>query len=208
MDKADHSYFTRFGHWLAAIAIPVLGLSGIQILRAFPSFGDKVPPSLVLPLPDLLPGLGGWLGGALAWHMSFAWLFLFAVLFQFLDLLRGGYRRVWLSRLEWAGIRPMARHYFFRGPKPVVAELYNPLQKFAYLSMIALEIVAIATGWVLLQPAQLGLQPVWARQLVRAVHFAALLGFVSFLPGHLIMVILAGRRPILSMVTGENAEQH
>jgi thiosulfate reductase cytochrome b subunit len=205
--RPDHSYSTRLGHWLAAIAIPVLALSGIDILRAFPSFGDKLPPSLLLPLPDALPGLGGWLGGALSWHVTFAWFFAVAVALQFLNLLRGGWRRVWLSPSEWSGILPMARHYFLRGPKPEIRELYNPLQKFAYLSMLSLEAVSLVTGWVLLQPSWSGLRPVWAWQAVRALHFVSMLGFASFLPGHLIMVALAGRRPFLSMVTGERASE-
>ncbi|MBS1830252.1 MAG: cytochrome b/b6 domain-containing protein [Acidobacteria bacterium] len=198
-----HSYSTRLGHWLAAIAIPVLALSGIQIFRAFPSFGEKLPPSLELHLPDVIPSLGGWLGGALSWHVTFAWFFAIAVLLQALDLARGGWRRVWLSAPEWAGVWPMIRHYFLRGPKPEVRELYNPLQKFAYLSMLGLEVVALATGFALLQPAWMGLRPFWSWQAVRLIHFTALAGFVSFLPGHLVMVIVAGRRPFLSMVTGE-----
>jgi thiosulfate reductase cytochrome b subunit len=202
---SDHSYVTRLGHWLAAIAIPVLALSGLQILRGFPSFGDKLPAGLELPLPDALPTLGGWLGGALAWHVSFAWFFALAVAFQALDLIRGGWRRVWLHRSEWAGIGPMIRHYFLRGPKPELRALYNPLQKFAYLSTLSLELVALVTGFLLLQPALMGLRPVAAWQTVRILHFAALAGFAIFLPGHLVMVILAGRRPFLSMVTGEPA---
>jgi thiosulfate reductase cytochrome b subunit len=201
--QADHSYATRLGHWLAAIAIPVLGLSGIQIFRAFPGFGDKLPPSMEIPAPEWVPALGGWLGGALSWHVSFAWFFALAVALQLLDLALGGWRRVWLTAPEWAGVWPMVRHYFLRGPKPTMRELYNPLQKFAYLSMLGLEAGALATGCLLLQPAKLGLHPVAAWQAVRLLHFFSMVGFISFLPGHLVMVILAGRHPFLSMVTGE-----
>lgn len=207
MNRSDHSYSTRLGHWLAAIAIPILALSGIQILRAFPSFGDKLPESVMLPLPDAIPALGEWLGGALAWHATFAWLFMVAVALQILDLARGGWRRVWLTPPEWLGIWPMAKHYFLRGPMPLVTQLYNPLQKFAYLSMLSLEVLVVATGWMLLQPAWFALQPAWAWQGVRVLHFTSLLGFASFLPGHLIMVILAGRKPFVSMAIGENASE-
>ena len=31
----------------------------------------------------------------------------------------------------------MVRHYFFFGPKPMVSEAYNPLQKQAYTSALA-----------------------------------------------------------------------
>jgi len=201
--KPDHSYFTRLGHWLAAIAIPILGLSGLEILRAFPSLGEKLPHALMLPVPDG-PGLGGWLGGALSWHVTFAWFFGAAVALQLFDLARGGWRRVWLSAAEWRGIWPVARYYFLRGSKPEQRKLYNPLQKATYLLILSLELVSILTGWALLQPARFWLRPVWAWQAVRALHLLSMLGFLGFLPGHLVMVVLAGRRPFLSMVSGEH----
>jgi thiosulfate reductase cytochrome b subunit len=202
--KGDHGYLTRLGHWLATASIPVLILSGLEILRAFPSFGPKLPPGTAIPLPVGL-GLGGWLGGALAWHYSFAWVFLVAIIFQFADVLRGGWRRLYLSKEEWSGVWPMARYYFLRGEKPDSPYLYNPLQKLAYLSALGFEILSLITGVLLLQPALLSLRPAAAWQLTRALHFISLCGLLAFLPGHLIMVALAGRQPMLSMITGENS---
>lgn len=207
MARPDHSYATRLGHWLAALSLPVLALSGLQILRAFPSFGEKIPATGLLPLPDALPGLGEWLGGALAWHLTFAWFFLLAVALQLLDLARGGWRRIWLSPAEYRDIWPMVQHYLLRAPRPLVTQLYNPLQKLAYLLVLSLQLLVLLTGWMLLQPAAFSLQPAGAWQAVRALHFASMLGFLAFLPGHLLMVLLAGRKPFLSMCTGENARE-
>src|SRR3954454_13815625 len=64
----------RLMHWLHAVSVTVMTMSGLQIFMAFPSFGAKIPQSDLLHVPDVFL-LGGWLGGALQWHFAFAWLF-------------------------------------------------------------------------------------------------------------------------------------
>jgi thiosulfate reductase cytochrome b subunit len=96
----------------------------------------------------------------------------------------------------------MMRYYARLGPKPEDPDLYNPLQKLAYLSMIGALFGAMLTGVVLLQPVQLQLGAGW--QVVRVAHFACLLAFAGFLPGHLLMVALAGRTAMLAMLTGRS----
>ena len=44
--------------------------SGLQIFRAFPSFGAKIPQKDLVHWPQGM-ALGGWLGGGLQWHLSF-----------------------------------------------------------------------------------------------------------------------------------------
>lgn len=202
-----HPYLARLSHWLGAIAIGVLALSGLQILRAFPLFGAKLPPSYEIPLPSSI-GLGGWLGGALSWHFTFGWLLALASLFYGVDLVRGGWRRIWLSAAEWRGIAPMVRYYFWRGPKPDIQALYNPLQKFAYLSMAAVGALVIVTGAMLAQPVQLGvLQGIpGAWQALRVTHFACWLAMAAFVPGHLVMVAIAGRGALWAMIVGSHEE--
>lgn len=203
--RTTHPYLTRFAHWLGAVSLVVLGASGLQILQAFPSFGTKLPPSAELAIPAWL-GLGGWLGGALAWHFTFGWLFAFSTGLYVIDLARGGWRRLWLSRTEWRGIWPMARHYFLRGPKPPLVDLYNPLQKTAYLFVTGALLLAVLTGSVLAQPVQLSfiLRVLGGWQAVRILHFLCLCAFGFFLPGHLVMVALAGKPAMHTMITGRS----
>lgn len=208
MRYTSHKYLARLGHWLLAIAVIVLGASGLQIFYAFPSFSAPLPTPQDLPLPTAVAylAIGEWLGGALAWHFTFAWIFAAGLIAYAIDLARAGWRRIWLSRDEWAGILPMARHYFLRGPKPGQTALYNPLQKFAYLSMTATFFAVFATGVLLMQPTQfawLTAEP-WAWQTIRIAHFGCLIAFASFLPGHLIMVALAGKPAMRSMLTGRS----
>jgi thiosulfate reductase cytochrome b subunit len=99
---------------------------------------------------------------------------------------------------------PMARHYFFFGKKPELTETYNPLQKLAYTSSIVFGVAATLTGFVLYKPAQLW----WLAALMggyhyaRVWHFLAMCGFLAFIPGHLIMVILHGWQNFYSMLAG------
>jgi Ni,Fe-hydrogenase I cytochrome b subunit len=39
----EHPFIIRFCHWVNAVSLFVLAGSGLQIFRAFPSFGAKVP---------------------------------------------------------------------------------------------------------------------------------------------------------------------
>src|SRR6266566_9004218 len=64
----EHPLPIRITHWLNAISLFVLVASGLRIFRAFPSFGPKIPEKVLLDIPKSLT-LGGWLGGALQWHL-------------------------------------------------------------------------------------------------------------------------------------------
>src|ERR1700751_3512980 len=70
----EHAWAVRFAHWVNTVALFVMAGSGLQIFRAFPSFGPKIPQHDLLIVPKSL-ALGGWLGGALQWHMTFAWIY-------------------------------------------------------------------------------------------------------------------------------------
>ena len=98
----------------------------------------------------------------------------------------------------------MARHYFLFGPKPEQTQSYNSLQKLAYTSAIILAALAVFTGTVLYKPAQLS-SVAWTLGgfgTVRFLHFAAMVGLVSFIPGHLIMVAIHGWSNFNSMLIG------
>ena len=58
----EHPLVVRLCHWLNAISLFVLAGSGLQIFRAFPSFGPKVPQHVLINWPKAY-AIGGWLGG-------------------------------------------------------------------------------------------------------------------------------------------------
>jgi Ni/Fe-hydrogenase b-type cytochrome subunit len=200
----EHPWTVRVAHWLNAVAVFVLITSGLRIFRAFPSFGPKIPQqNFWVPPPGIT--LGGWLGGALQWHFTFMWIFagsgLMYVIYQ---VVTGHWRQVLFLPRDIPGVWPMARHYFLFGKKPAIEAAYNPLQKLAYTSTIFFGAMSFLTGLVLYKPAQFW----WLTwmlggfHLARIWHFAAMCGFVAFIPGHLIMVLLHGWNNFYSMITG------
>jgi Ni/Fe-hydrogenase b-type cytochrome subunit len=201
----EHPWTVRFCHWASAIAVTVLTLSGLRIFAAFPSFGSKIPErDLIETVPDTIT-IGGWLGGALQWHFTFMWIFAAAgLLYMTSQVASGHYRTVAFTRRDVPGVWPMARHYFLFGPKPVVTSQYNPLQKLAYTTAIALGTLSLLTGVVMYKPAQLSALGVLfgGYHGARLLHFLAMCGIVAFVPGHLLMVAIHGWDNFASMLTG------
>ncbi len=64
--KVIHPLWVRVTHWINAIAIVLMMLSGWQIYNASPLFPFTFSPSITI---------GGWLAGALLWHFAAMWLF-------------------------------------------------------------------------------------------------------------------------------------
>ena len=71
----EHPLPVRLCHWANAISLFVMVGSGLQIFRAFPSFGAKIPQKDLLNWPKSF-ATGGWLGGALQWHLTFMWIYI------------------------------------------------------------------------------------------------------------------------------------
>ena len=200
----EHPWAVRFCHWLNTISLFVMAGSGLQIFRAFPSFGPKVPQHDLLNVPKSL-ALGGWLGGALQWHLTFAWIYVATgVFYVAYQIFSGNYRHPLIVRKDLSGVWPMIRHYFFFGRKPVQTEVYNPLQKMAYTSAIVLGLLSILTGIVLYNPVQFSFLAslMGGFHLARLWHFCVLCALLLFVLGHLIMVILHGWNNFASMLTG------
>lgn len=200
----EHPWAVRFAHWLNAIALFVMIGSGLQIFRAFPSFGAKIPQHNLMNWPRMF-ALGGWLGGALQWHFTFMWIYVGTGIFYLLyQVFTGHYRQVLFVPSDIRGVWPMARHYFFFGPKPPATQAYNPLQKLAYTSAILLGVLSFLTGLVIWKPVQFS----WLARMLggfhwaRLGHFLVMWAMVGFLVGHLVMVVLHGWNNFASMWTG------
>ncbi len=201
----EHPWAVRFCHWANAVSLVVLAMSGLQIFTAFPSFGAKVPQAnLIDAVPEALR-IGGWLGGALQWHFTFMWIFAgTAIVYVTYQIVSGHYRTVLFTVRDMPGVGPMARHYFFFGPKPLVTGQYNALQKLAYTSTIGLGALSIVTGLVMYKPVQFSALAwlVGGFHTARLLHFLAMCGVLAFIPGHLIMVALHGWDNFMSMISG------
>jgi thiosulfate reductase cytochrome b subunit len=201
----EHPWAVRAAHWVNAVTVTVMTLSGLQIFNAFPSFGAKVPQEdLITAIPRAVT-IGGWLGGALQWHFTFMWVFMAAgLLYAVFQGVSGHYKTVLFTSDDVRRVWPMVRHYFLFGPKPAAIAQYNGLQKLAYTGALAFGATSLLTGLVMVKPVQFSTLSLLfgGYHGARLVHFLAMCGLLSFIPGHLLMVALHGWDNFRSMVTG------
>ena len=60
-----HPFWLRATHWVNALAVVIMTMSGWRIYNASPLFDFKFAKEITL---------GGWLGGAIQWHFAAMWL--------------------------------------------------------------------------------------------------------------------------------------
>jgi Ni/Fe-hydrogenase b-type cytochrome subunit len=200
----EHPYVVRLCHWVNTVALFVMILSGLRIFKAFPSFGAKIPEKDLLDWPGAF-SLGGWLGGALQWHLTFAWIYIATgLVYLAYQIFSGNYKQVLFVPRDIPGVWPMVRHYFLFGRKPPLQEAYNPLQKQAYTLVIVLGALSVITGFAVWKPVQLS----WLAWMMggfhwaRVWHFLIMWAILAFVFGHLVMVILHGWNNFMAMITG------
>jgi thiosulfate reductase cytochrome b subunit len=189
-----HPLPVRIAHWVNALAILMMVLSGWKIYNASPFFDFAFPGGLTL---------GGWLAGALQWHFAAMWLlFLNGLFYIAYGLFTGHLRR------RMFPISPMAAvHDVLNALRGRLAHddlsVYNAAQKLAYLGAIALVACLILSGLALWKPVQF----YWLASLMgdyegaRYVHFFCMTGIVLFVLVHVLMVILVPKT-FLTMITG------
>jgi thiosulfate reductase cytochrome b subunit len=128
----------------------------------------------------------------------------------------GGWRALVPRPRDAAGALAMVRYYLGLvpakllrrpWPHPPVREKYNALQKLGYLAMPIAGALAIATGWAIHKPAQLGrLERLFGGyDRARLWHFLLLLVFVGFVIPHVVLVVADGWDTFRSMVVGWSA---
>ena len=192
---AIHPGWLRTMHWINALAVVIMVMSGWRVYNAAPFFDFTFPNGITL---------GGWLGGALQWHFAGMWL-LFAngLLYLALNVATG---RLW-------------RKFFPVSPRGVAADLgaalrgklahddlrhYNQVQKLAYLFVMADIVVLVLSGLVLWKSVQFDLlrELLGGYEFARRVHFFAMALLVAFVAVHLVMVALVPRS-LLAMIRGK-----
>lgn len=220
-----HRLSTRIWHWLNALAIFIMLMSGMMIFNAHPrlywgEFGAN-PDAAWLEIGSM-EGIAfpGWLtipsfyslADARIWHLAFAWILLVgAPLYLVWSLANRHLQRdLWFARGElrpshiWHDIKSHAQLHF---PTGAAALNYNVLQKTAYLGVLLVLLPLVILTGLAMSPGFDAAVPVssWfgGRQSARSLHFIAAGGFALFIVVHLAMVVLAGPfNEVRSMITG------
>lgn len=190
-----HPLVVRVTHWINALAILVMVMSGWRIYNASPLFDFSFPGDLTL---------GGWLAGALQWHFAAMWLLaLNGLIYLAYGIASGHLRRKLLPISPRALMGDVLNALRGRLAHDDLS-VYNAAQKAAYLGAIVLLAGLILSGLVLWKPVQLhGLGAlIGDYEGARLLHFFCMAGIVLFVLVHVLMVILVPKT-FLTMITGK-----
>ena len=217
--KKRHALSTRIWHWVNALSLIILFMSGLNISNAhrYLYWGDWgfSPDQAWLAVPRF----PGWatipshysLASARDWHTLFAFVFAFTLLIFMIAALRNGHmvRDLFARAREWrpANIgRDIVEHLKFnfeRGDGK-----YNILQKIAYAGVVFVLLPLMIFTGIVMSPGHEAAWP-WltdlfgGRQSARSLHFLAAFGLLGFFVVHIVLVLLAGPiGQIRAMITG------
>jgi thiosulfate reductase cytochrome b subunit len=189
-----HPAWLRIAHWLNAAAVVVLVTSGWRIYDATAFLGFAIPAAWTL---------GGWLGGALAWHFAAMWLLVAnGVLYLTINLVSGRLRRQFLPIPPRQVLRDLAAA--LRGRlSHADPRHYNSVQRLAYVFVMVDAIMLVLSGLVLWKSVQFPLLRtlLGGYEGARRVHFFCMAGLCGFIVVHVVMVALVPRT-LVAMLRG------
>ena len=193
--KPIHPAWMRVTHWLNAIAVVIMVLSGWQIYNASPIFLFKFPREITL---------GGWLGGAIQWHFAAMWLFAVnGIAYLVLNIFTGRFHRKFFP-INVPGLLGDVKQALSGKLAHDDLSKYNMVQKIAYLLVTLALTILLLSGLVVWKSVQfpLLLTLMNGYDNARVVHFWAMAFVVIFLAVHLLMVALVPRT-LLTMARGK-----
>ena len=131
----------RITHWLIALSIAVLSVTGLYIGRPFATVPGPAGQSFVM----------GWMKVI---HGYTAYVFIAAVFVRIIWMFTGNKYAHWdkfipVHENRWRGMWPTLRFYLFALRKPPGFVGHNPLAGVTYLAVFGLYFLAIGTGLVL-----------------------------------------------------------
>jgi thiosulfate reductase cytochrome b subunit len=193
-----HSAAIRIMHWVWVYAVGCMVFSGWEIYNASPS------------LPFSFPGwtgLGGWLGGGLAWHFSAMWLLAMdGMAYLVYGFLSGHFQRELAVPTPRAFLRDFWSALTFRLGHRIGH--YNAVQRVLYLGVIGGVVLQVVTGLAIWKPVQLGglATVLGGYPIARNIHLATMFLIVAFVVVHLTLVAIFPRT-LVSMIVSRPAER-
>lgn len=190
-----HPWWVRLTHWINAIAMVLMIMSGWRIYNASPLFDFDFPNAITL---------GGWLAGALQWHFAAMWL----LVINGIVYLVAGFASGRLRRKLWP-ISPRAvRRDLGAALRGRLAHddlsVYNSVQRLLYAGILIVGALIVASGFSIWKPVQLQ----WLTALfggyeaARYVHFIAMALIVAFIVIHVVMALLVPKS-LRAMIVGK-----
>ena len=188
-----HPAPVRITHWLNVLAMFVMVTSGWQIYNASPLFDFRFAKAITL---------GDWLAGGIQWHFAAMWLLVINGLVNVgYGIASGHYRRHYLPLSLSSLLAGLGDALHGRIPHEV--GVYNPLQRAAYLGVLAVAVILVLSGLAIWKPVQF--QELTALlggyDAARIWHFLAMCALVLFVAIHVTMVLLVPST-FIPMLTG------
>src|SRR5271165_3253415 len=186
--------WVRTVHWINALAMIMMIMSGWQIYNASPLFGFTFSHSITL---------GGWLGGALLWHFAAMWLLMVnGLLYLLTGFATGRFRRKLLPITPTGVISDVKAALTFKLAHNDLSR-YNYVQKLLYAGIIAVGIVIVLSGLSIWKPVQLQYLTALfgGYDVARYVHFVCMSLICLFLIVHVALALLVPKS-LRAMIIG------
>ena len=182
----------RITHWVNAIAVITMMLSGWRIYNSSPLFAFHFPNAITL---------GGWLAGALQWHFAAMWLLVAnGVVYLVMNVVTGRFRRRFMPVSIPSALQDMAAALRGRLSHANLAE-YNAAQKLLYLGAIAVIVITVLSGLAIWKSVQFPLLRtlMGGYDAARWVHFFGMSAIALFIVVHVVMTALVPRTLIIML---------
>jgi len=181
--KAIQPAWVRVMHWINALAMILMIMSGWQIYNASPLFDFRFAKAITL---------GGWLGGALLWHFAAMWLLMINGLAYLITGLAAGRFRKKLLPITPAGVLSDLKAALTFKLAHDDLSIYNSVQKLLYSGIIIVGIVIVLSGLSIWKPVQLQYLTALfgGYDVARYVHFTCMSLICLFLIVHVALAVL------------------
>ena len=192
--KVVQPAWVRIMHWINALAMILMILSGWQIYNASPLFGFTFPRSITL---------GGWLAGALLWHFAAMWLLMInGLAYVIMGFASGRFREKLLPITPNGVLGDLKAALTFKLAHDDLST-YNYVQRLLYAGIIVVGIVIVLSGLSIWKPVQLQYLTALfgGYDVARYVHFICMALIVLFLIVHVALAILVPKS-LRAMIVG------
>jgi thiosulfate reductase cytochrome b subunit len=192
--KVIQPAWVRTVHWINAVAMILMIMSGWQVYNASPLFNFSFPAAITL---------GGWLGGALLWHFAAMWLLMVnGMVYLALGFATGRFRKKLLP-ITPQGVLADTKAALTGKLSHDDLSKYNYVQKLLYAGIIVVGIVIVLSGLSIWKPVQLQYLTALfgGYDVARYVHFICMSAIVAFLVVHVVLAVLVPKS-LRAMVIG------
>ena len=193
--KVIQPAWVRVMHWINAVAIILMIMSGLQVYNASPLFKSLTFSHSIT--------LGGWLGGALLWHFAAMWLLMVNGLAYLVTGFATGRFKKKLFPIPPRGvISDAVAALTFKLSHDDLSK-YNQVQRVLYAGIIAVGIVIVLSGLSMWKPVQLQYLTALfgGYDTARYVHFFCMASIVAFLAVHVLLALLVPKS-LRAMIIG------